>query len=124
MVSNSCIVVFSSQVLGASIANAYPLDFAQPHTTWLNRQSMLAQQELIMPVGNGLGMLLGRVFLGSNPHLYMRFLGLAFFALMFVQAVIVAIGWDPERTQRLYDRFRGRVEDTSSSNAAARPAQA
>jgi len=108
----TAVFFYPSQVLGASIANSYPLDFAIPESTWLNRQSMLAQQELVMPIGNGFGMLMGRVMMGTDKSFFLRNLGLSFLGVMVLQAVIVGMGWDPERTARLWNRCRGR-SDTS-----------
>jgi len=101
----TAVFFYPSQILGASIANAYPLNFAIPESKWLSRQSMLAQQELVMPVGNGLGMLMGRVMIGRDPNLFLRYLGLSFLGVMVLQALIVSVGWDPERTARLWSRF-------------------
>jgi len=94
-------------VLGASIANSYPLDYAVPSSPWLNRNAMLVQQELIMPIGNGLGMMLGRVMTGTNPNNYLLCLGISFAGVMLLQALIVGIGWDPVRTRRIWRRFCG-----------------
>jgi len=103
----TAIFFYPSQVLGASIANSYPLDFAIPESKWLNRQAMLAQQELIMPIGNGIGMLMGRVMVGTDKSLYLRYLGVCFLGVMTLQAVIVSMGWDPERTARLWRHLEG-----------------
>ena len=84
----TAVFFYPSQVLGASIANSYPLDYAVPTSPWLNRNAMLVQQELIMPVGNGLGMLLGRVMTGTNNQRYLLNLGFSFACVMLLQACI------------------------------------
>ena len=101
----TAVFFYPSQVLGASIANSYPLDYAVPNSRWLNRNAMLVQQELIMPVGNGCGMLLGRVMIGTNSKRYLVMLGFSFACVMLLQACIVAVGWDPMRTRRIWNRW-------------------
>lgn len=101
----TAVFFYPSQVLGASIANSYPLDYAVPTSPWLNRNAMLVQQELIMPVGNGLGMLLGRVLTGTNSKSYLTNLGVSFACVMLLQAIIVSVGWDPQRTKRVWNRM-------------------
>ena len=116
----TAVFFYPSQVLGASIANSYPLDYAVPKSRWLNRNAMLVQQELIMPIGNGLGMMLGRVMTGTNPKNYLFCLGLSFAGVMLLQAVIVGVGWDPVRTRRVWDRLcGGRGGSATTSKAPA-----
>ena len=95
------------RVLGASIANSYPLDYAVPSSPWFNRNAMLVQQELIMPIGNGLGMMLGRVMTGTHAATYLLYLGISFMGVMMLQVCIVSVGWDPIRTRRLWRRCFG-----------------
>ena len=113
----TAVFFYPSQVLGASIANSYPLDYAVPRSAWLNRNAILVQQELIMPLGNGCGMLLGRVMTGTHPATYLLCLGLSFGCVMLLQAIIVTFGWDPVQMRR---KLRGccgvRPKPTASSS--------
>ena len=100
----TAVFFYPSQVLGASIANSYPLDYAVPNSRWLNRNAMLVQQELVMPIGNGCGMMLGRVMTGTNAPTFLLCLGISFTGVMLLQALIVSIGWDPVRTRKAWRR--------------------
>ena len=103
----TAVFFYPSQVLGASIANSYPLDYAVPSSPWLNRNAILVQQELIMPIGNGCGMMLGRIMTGTNAATYLLYLGISFAGVMLLQFAIVSIGWDPVKTRRSWRRCCG-----------------
>ena len=91
------LLFYPAMYVGAALGNSHPLQFAQPLRPLLSRSAMVAQQELLQTtVGKGLGMLFCRVALGDPPRV--ASLGAIFLLVMVVQAIALAIGWDPPKT--------------------------
>ena len=91
------LLFYPAMYVGAALGNSHPLQFAQPLHPLLSRSAMVAQQELLQTtVGKGLGMLFCRVALGDPPRV--ASLGAIFLLVMVVQAIALAIGWDPPKT--------------------------
>ena len=100
------LLFYPAMYLGAAIGNSHPLEYAVAGHPLLSRSSMLVQQELLQTtIGKGLGMIFGRVSLGDPPRV--AALGVLFAVVMLVQAVLLALGWNPDATRRAFARVRG-----------------
>lgn len=83
--------------LGASVGNMHPITYAIPTHRLLNRDAIVATQEVLQyPLGAGAGLFLGRYVPGEEVSLTR--LASMFGAVLLSQWVLLSVGWEPERT--------------------------